>query len=615
MLSLKAPLTDVVAEAWKAANPSGSFAAVIDQLRKLASAPEHNGMTDVDSDEILLSRLARLLHALSETPTIWLPRTSGGHTRQYFPIHEGGLVKNTGSAVFDTFAAVRKDQPVCFHWPELQLNEQQHADLRLLLSRMTYFGRAESWCRSEAYSCQPEEIRSEGIARIIANETHWECVCIEDGERPAGREYYDYLLERRLAPVTVLSSEVVELLPRTNTPDGKKRKPDEAVSLRNILQAELQESPGKALLRCLLRESGKDIKDGLDRPIGTRWIHYAVPRAIYDLPRPKRQLRVRATESVDLVCYALNTTTVNRPVLPALTDTLLVADKFRSAGMALCRGPSRALSGHEKDGLPCKDHQHAHWWPFDEDNDGFIDHVTVWAPGGFEQHDVDALRRLTRLTQRGGRPDLLVTPMYVGLASEHKPWQGNGARTFVSATPYFCPVHLSHGRKSSGRIRSLSAVLVKSLRLQGTIHADDDVAAIEEIVFDYAPRELVAAIRALAAHQATEPLAPRQFFPVIEPPDHYPPLSRPWINGDARYAGATVKDPDDGYCFGTSTGLLVDAGARFVPALSFCRRRRGHEVRGRARMLKVSFNQAILPRPFSIGAQCHFGMGLFVPSR
>ena len=72
-------------------------------------------------DEIPLSRLAGLLDTLAATPTIWLPKTAGGHTRQYFPIHLGGRVKNTGSAVFDTFATVRKDQPLVFHWPNVDL--------------------------------------------------------------------------------------------------------------------------------------------------------------------------------------------------------------------------------------------------------------------------------------------------------------------------------------------------------------------------------------------------------------------------------------------------------------------------------------------------------------
>ena len=368
-------------------------------------------------------------------------------------------------------------------------------------------------------------------------------------------------------------------------------------------------------------ESGQDIKDGLERPIGTRWVHYAVPRVIYIVPRSKVQPSPRTAEAVDFVRYALNTATVNRPVLPAITDTLLVADKFRSAVMALCREPSRALSGHEADGSPSKDHQHAFWWPMDEDNDGFIDQVTVWAPGGFEQREIDALRRLTRLRQRGNRPDLLVTPVIVGRVDDIHSWTGKQggredklAKVFVSTTPYFCPVHLSHGRGKSGRIRSLKREVIKGMQLQGVIDSEDEVFDVEEIIFDYAPGELATVVEAIASQAITEPTSPRQFFPVIQAPTEYPSLPNYFVASDVRYVGAYLKNADERYCFGATLGLCVDHGTRFIRALSFCRRRREHELRGRARMLQITFSQPKPPRPFAIGSQCHFGIGLFVPA-
>jgi CRISPR-associated protein Csb2 len=559
-------------------------------------------------DEIPLSRLARLLRALSAPPTIWLPKSSGGHTRQYFPIHEGGMVKNTGSAVFDTFAVIRKDQALLFHWTDLDLDEHARADLKLLLDRMTYFGRAESWCRAEAHACALDEIQAEGMAKVAPDRTHWQCLCIEEERhaRPAGREYREYLLERRLAPAKELLDEVSDLLPRTKTADGKNRK--DAKAFTAILQ---QESPDKLLLRCLLRESGQDIKDGLERPIGARWVHYAVPRAIYDVPQPKPRPCPRNSETVDLVRYALNTATAHRLVLPPLTDTLLIADKFRGAVMALRREPGRMLSGHEADGSHIKGHQHAFWWPLDEDNDGFIDHVVVWAPSGFEQRDVDALRRLTRLRQRGGRSDLLVSPTYVGQVSAYMSWNGAGTTTFVSATPYFCPLHLSHGKAGSGRMRPLTNVIREGLRRQGIT---EEIEEISEIVFDYAPEELAVARENLATGTLREPISPRQHFPMGEPPAVYPSLPRLADFAHGIFQGASLKDPDSGFPFGSSVGLNVDDGNRFIRALSFCRRRRNWRAKGHGRMLMVRFESPRSPRPFAIGEQCHFGLGLFVPS-
>ncbi|MCG8555032.1 MAG: hypothetical protein MJD61_07050 [Proteobacteria bacterium] len=599
-------MTDTEADAWKAANPSGTFADALERLRELATAPQPVAMADVASDEIPVSRLGRLLHELTAPPTIWLPKASGGHTRQYFPIHEGGRVKNTGSAVFDTFATLRKDQPALFHWPYVELDEHQHSDLQLLLGRLTYFGRAESWCRAEAHTCVLEEIEASGTYRMVPGQTHWECVCLEDGNHrsPAGREYREYLLERRLAPARELQEEVADLLPRTKRSDGKSRK--EIESFRSMLRGEPLE---KLVLRCLLRESGQDIRDGLERPIGTRWVHYAVPRAVFDVPRPKPQPYPRKSETVDLVRYTLNTATAHRPVLPPLTDTLLVADKFRSAAMAVCGRPGRALGGREG-GSPCRDHRHAFWWPLDEDDDGFIDHVMVWAPGAFEQHEVDALRRLTRLRQRGGRPDLLVSPTYVGRASVYAPWNGNGATTFVSTTPYFCPLHLSHGKASSGRTRPITKVIREGLLAQGIA---DEIADISELVFDYARDQLVALQGALAAGALQEPAPPRQYFPIGDPPSLCPALPRPTSIASERFQGACLKDPDSGFSFGSSIGLHVDGGNRFIRAMSFCQRRRNSQVKGYGRMLLIRFKAPRSPRPFAVGDQCHFGLGLFIP--
>ncbi|MBK9168577.1 MAG: hypothetical protein IPM24_14060 [Bryobacterales bacterium] len=614
-LALLEPLTFEELTAWTVANPQ--FACEIQSLSDLANQAAPFAMADTADDEIPVSRLSQLLARLSATPSIWLPRTNGGHTRQYFPIHESGIVTTTGSAVFDTFAVVGKNQPLFFSWRDVDLEEQEMADLRLILGRMTYFGRAESWCHAEAFATDPPSMPAVVIEGSLR--THWECICLESSRKPEGVEYRDYTLERRLAATEDLRTETIQLLPLTKPGRGKKRDVDEA-GFRKVLESE---TASRLLLRCVLRESGQDIKDGLERPVGTRWVHYAVPRAVFDVPRPQVRRPTDRREMVNLVRYALNTATVGRPVLPAVTDTVLVADRFRSAALALCRVPSRSLSGHEQSGRPCQDNSHAYWWPIDEDRDGFIDHVFVWAPAGFEQSAVDALRRLTRLRQRGGRPDLLVTPVFVGKDSEYHDWQAcrrkdakpAATRTFISATPYFCPVHLTHGRSASGKVRPLVPRIRKGLRIQRVIEDDCEVEAISEIVFDYTPTDLARTLKQLRDREIAEPVAPRQFFPALEAPTEYPPLVRFGCPDEEQFRGAFLKDPDAGYPLGLSIGMLVDQGSRFIRAMSFGRRRRQLQVRGQGRMLVIRFLDERPPRPFAIGDQCHFGLGLFVPVR
>ncbi|MBI2190696.1 MAG: hypothetical protein HYU36_01770 [Planctomycetes bacterium] len=605
-------LTDDEVNQYRTANTWPGFSAALDELQARARQQLPTPVCDIPGDDIGLGALANLLASLADAADIWLPRSSHGHTRQYFPIHEEGIVKPSGVPVFDTFAVVDKYLPIHFQWPDLELSESDPKlnDLRRILARMTYFGRAESWCEAKAHVGLKLE---EG-----PHASHWKCVCT--GEIGQGSTTCDdriFIIERKLAPLPIhaerFRNEVLEFLPRVTLRLARE-------AFRQMLSAEANET---LLLRCLLRESSADIANDLDRPIGTRWVHYAVPRTVYDVPRPRRQPRCRTTETVDLVCYALNTATVNRPVLPALTDTLLVADKFRAAAIAIhekvvdrngLQHP-RNLCGHEENGDPCQGHQHAFFWPTDEDNDGFIDHVTVYCPGEFEQTEVDALRRLFRIRQRGGRPDLLVTPVFWGKAEEFEPWKG-GAIAFVSATPYFCPVHLSHGRSGGGKIRPITREIIKGLLEQNLIASQSEVEAMEELVFDYAPKELASVRGAVASGRIAEPVAPRQYFPVVGPTADFPPLPRV---GTAAYPegydGAWVIDPDQPDApFGVSSGLLVDRGTRLIRALGFCRRRRGAQVKGRGRMLRITFQQPRRSRrPFAIGDQCHFGLGLFVP--
>src|SRR5207245_6422602 len=139
--------------------------------------------------------------------------------------------------------------------------------------------------------------------------------------------------------------------------------------------------------------------------------------------------------------------------------------------------------------------------------------------------EVDALRRLTRLRQRGGRPDLLVTPIYVGRDSDYKPWQPSGidqhSKLFVSATPYFCPVSLSRGKNSrASRPHSIEKDIRKRLRQQKLIELDDDIE-IREFVFACIPSESETAQRTIATGELHLPIPHRQYRPGNDPPIVY----------------------------------------------------------------------------------------------
>jgi hypothetical protein len=146
---------------------------------------------------------------------------------------------------------------------------------------------------------------------------------------------------------------------------------------------------------------------------------------------------------------------------------------------------------------------------------------------------------------------------------------------------------------------------MKGLRIKGVTAADDEVLGIDEIVFDYSPVELAATMEAVADRRAIEPIPPRQFFPVINPPGQFPPLPHTVWAGGHSFAASFLKNPDDLFGFGLSVGLMVNEGTRFIRAASFCRRRRNLQVKGIGRMFRIRFREPRQPRPFAIGDQCH----------
>src|SRR5205807_635851 len=84
---------------------------------------------------------------------------------------------------------------------------------------------------------------------------------------------------------------------------------------------------------------------------------------------------------------------------------------------------------------PLTGHQHAYYLPGDEDGDGRIDHLTVYAERGFDADEVAALDRLRRLPWGEGEPLRLLV---VGLGNPHdfRAPLVDEAKAWISATPF-----------------------------------------------------------------------------------------------------------------------------------------------------------------------------------
>lgn len=148
--------------------------------------------------------------------------------------------------------------------------------------------------------------------------------------------------------------------------------------------------------------------------------------------------------------FALDVSERRRP-LPAVTDTLPLAELTRRALLWQCKHLalrddssrpdaaiwrlSPAFWGKDADGRPQLGHRHAFFLPADEDGDGRLDHITVYAPMGFSALECRALDRLRELRLPEGEPlRLLLTGL--GTPADIRCPLTEPSRTWRSATPF-----------------------------------------------------------------------------------------------------------------------------------------------------------------------------------
>jgi CRISPR-associated protein Csb2 len=108
-------------------------------LRALISTWYHKLEAEIEENIIL-----KIIEKLSTPPQFSLPSASLGHTRHYMPLY-----REATTMVIDTFAAIDSESRLIIAWPEVDLSSEEKSALSMLLDRMGYLGRAESWGRSQ----------------------------------------------------------------------------------------------------------------------------------------------------------------------------------------------------------------------------------------------------------------------------------------------------------------------------------------------------------------------------------------------------------------------------------------------------------------------------------
>ncbi|MHB8927420.1 MAG: type I-G CRISPR-associated protein Csb2 [Bacillota bacterium] len=340
-----------------------------------------------------------LIDKLAVAPEFWLPPATLAQVRYYMPWFKKGPGDRT--LIMDTFVAPDQEQPLVVHWPEANLESEERDLLGRLIRNIPYLGRAESWVSidlTEGYrtNCVPLDER-----RMLEGDTG-----ADDSE-----------------PVRVL-------LPAAGD--------------------------GFAFTDLLIDTTDLRLRRRRIDPPGSKWVTYARPRNVLRhgadpaLTMARAKARLYRGE-VNMARYALD----GNPT-PLVTETVTVGEVARRAAMARYGranggAASPVLAGKDANGVPLKGHRHAFYLPTDEDLDGRLDHLTIYASSGFSQPAQEALASLRELNFGEGAGEVRLLLLGLGTTGDLvRPGRASDwgpAAVWQSATPYIMARHpkASHG--------------------------------------------------------------------------------------------------------------------------------------------------------------------------
>lgn len=221
-----------------------------------------------------------------------------------------------------------------------------------------------------------------------------------------------------------------------------------------------------ASLAALSESTAERRKRLLDSPPAGREVPYLRPRdALRPLRRPRRPV---SAQRVRLLRFALE-----GPALPPRVEALRVAEVMREAALRRADGmlpqETAMIRGRIADGDALVGHQHCHYLPTDEDDDGRLDHLTVWCPGGLDPRAVEALDVSTLASWR------LQQPVHLVLLEAYSDDKGLPAigpsaisRVWASHTP-FLPVRHPK-RRGEAVIDGFADQVMRELERRGLPH-------------------------------------------------------------------------------------------------------------------------------------------------
>lgn len=294
-------------------------------------------------------------------------------------------------SVFDGFIVLSKNCNLMLKWPNATLNPAQLRTLQILLSRLNYLGRSESWVEASVV----KDNGSQFMEKI-----DWNCFpmkSLEDNDRerpgnnnmesPGNKDWecpHDNNREK-LEPVDVacvIPPAVYDQNPFL-PPSGKGKKGKKPSNPLSWLEA-----------LCLTSDDVLNMT--LSHHPGMKTVTYLRPRDCFDIKyRPRRR---EGRSVIDAVLYALESKVPRK-----ITDTILVSQRFREILMGINKKEegkenlSPRFSGKGEDGEPNRGHSHAYFLPMDLEGKGYIDHLLVISREPFNFKELSYLDKMEKL--------------------------------------------------------------------------------------------------------------------------------------------------------------------------------------------------------------------------
>lgn len=322
------------------------------------------------------SAIDRALQKLIDAPPpiYVLPPATAAHTRHYMPLSSYSPLRNGDtSKVLDGFLAVDPQAELRVMW-DVELDADTADALAAVIRCLSYIGRSESVCSAEMIAgTRPRSVSAEPVDTAELDEGQFE-------------------LTNLLCPL-----------------------------------------PGQQLDDVVISVSDLRKRRQLVPP-GTEQVTYAVAT------RDQSNRDIQRHDTQGLPTLAL--LRLRGPSRPGLTEAVAVGQALRSAlqhvyGRQNEGAASPTFSGRRGDQPRSDQHLHAHYLALPDGNGPRVDRLVVWAPEGFQAHEVAALAAVSHLSMHDV-PERLPTAL-AALATEADldlaPLTGTG-REWQSITPF-----------------------------------------------------------------------------------------------------------------------------------------------------------------------------------